>query len=227
MWAGRWDPISPPAVQGHDDCICSLQGGKDHLTAPEWAKKECGREWRCSGWRKEWEEGRGEKKGEKEWERRGRSYGCSKGTQASLKRMWDCPQGVRGHLLPPHCIVHPHWRSGFFLGEALHSVSQFNRLVVSDSLRPHGLQHARFPCPSPTPRACPNSCPSRQWCHPTILSSVIPFFSCLQSFPASGSFPMSQFFSSGGQSIGVSASASVFPVNIQDWFPLGWTGWIS
>ena len=81
--------------------------------------------------------------------------------------------------------------------------------------------------PSPTPRACSNSCPSSQWCHPTILSSVIPFSSCLQSFPTSGSFPMSQFFALGGQSIGVSASASVLPMNIQDWFPLGWTGWIS
>ena len=91
----------------------------------------------------------------------------------------------------------------------------------------HGLQHTRPPCPSPTPRACPNSCPLSQWCHPTISSSVIPFSSCLQSFPASGSFQMSQFFISGGQSIGVSASASVLPVNIQDWFPLGWTGLIS
>ena len=98
---------------------------------------------------------------------------------------------------------------------------------MSDSLRPQGLQHARRPCPSPTPGAHPNSCPSSWWCHPTISSSVIPFSSCLQSFPASGSFPVSQFFASGGQSFGVSASASVFPMNIQDWFPLGWTGWIS
>ena len=85
----------------------------------------------------------------------------------------------------------------------------------------------RLPCPSPTPRACSNSCPSSQWCHPTISSSVVPFSSCLQSFPASGSFPMSQLFASGGQSVGVSASASVPPMNIQDWFPLGLTGWIS
>ena len=97
------------------------------------------------------------------------------------------------------------------------------RSVVSDCLRPHGLQHARPPCPSPTPGACSNSCPSSQWCHPTIASSVIPFFCCPQSLPASGSFPVSQFFASGGQSIGVSASASVFAVNIQDWFPLEWT----
>ena len=104
---------------------------------------------------------------------------------------------------------------------------QFSRSVVSDSLRPHGLQYARLPCPSPTPGACSNSCPSSQWCHPTISSSGILFSSCLQSSQASGSLPMSQFFPSGGQSIGVSASASVLPMNIQDWFPLGWTGWIS
>ena len=103
---------------------------------------------------------------------------------------------------------------------------EFSCSVVSNSLRPYGLQHARLPCPSPTPRAYSNSYPSHQWCHPTISSSIIPFSSCLQSFPATGSFPLSQF-SSGGQNIGVSASASVLPMNIQDWFPLGWTGWIS
>ena len=102
---------------------------------------------------------------------------------------------------------------------------QFSRPVVSDSLRPHGLQHARPPCPSPTPRAGSNSCPLSQWCLPIISPSVVPFSSCLQSFPASGSFPMSQFISSGGQSIG--ALASVLPMNIQDWFPLGWTSLIS
>ena len=91
----------------------------------------------------------------------------------------------------------------------------------------HGLQHARFSCQSPTPGACSNSCPSSQWCHPTILSSVVPFSSCLQSFPASGSFPTSQLFSSGGQSIGVSTSASVLPINTRDWFPLGRTDLIS
>ena len=90
----------------------------------------------------------------------------------------------------------------------------------------YGLQHARPPCPSPTSKVYSNSCPLSQWCHPTTSSSVIPFSSCPQSFPALGSFPMSQFFASGGQSIGVSASASVLPMNIQDWFPLGWTGWI-
>ena len=99
--------------------------------------------------------------------------------------------------------------------------------VTSDSLWPHGLQHARLPCPSPTPGVYSNSCPWSQWCHPTVLSSVIPFSSCLQSFPTSGSFQMSQLFTSGGQSTGVSASTSVLPMNIQDWFPLGRTGWIS
>ena len=96
-----------------------------------------------------------------------------------------------------------------------------------NSLWPHGLQHARLPCPSPTPGVYPSSCPLSRWCHPTILSSVIPFSSCPQSFPASGSFQMSQLFASGGQSIEVSASTSVFPMNIQNWSPLGWTGWIS
>ena len=100
-------------------------------------------------------------------------------------------------------------------------------LSLVDSLQPHGLQHARLPHPSPTPRACSNSCPLSQWYHPTISSSVVPFSSHLQSFPASGSFLRSQFFTSDGQSIGVSASASVLPMNIQDWFPLGLNGLIS
>ena len=104
---------------------------------------------------------------------------------------------------------------------------QFSHSVVSDSLWPYELQHARPSCPSPTPWVHPNPCSSSQWCHPTISSSVIPFSSCPQSFPASVSFPMSQLFASGGQSIGASASALVLPVNIQDWFSLGWTGWIS
>ena len=111
--------------------------------------------------------------------------------------------------------------------KAMTNLVQFSCSVMSDSLRPHGLQHARLSCLSPTPGAYSNSCPSSRWCHPTISSTVVPFSSCLQSFPASGSFPMSQFFTSGGQSIGVSASASVLLINIQDWFPLGWTGWIS
>ena len=104
---------------------------------------------------------------------------------------------------------------------------QVSRLVMSHSLWPHGLQLIRLPCWSPTPRACSNACPLSWWCHPTISSSVVPFSSCLQSCSASGSFPMSQFFASGGQSTGVSASTSVLPMNAQDWSPLGWTGWIS
>ena len=99
--------------------------------------------------------------------------------------------------------------------------------VTSDSLRPHGLQHIRPPCPSPTPGIYPNSCPLSQWRHPTISSCVVPFSSCPQSFPASGSFQMIQLFASGGQSIRVSASTSVPPMNTQDWSPLGWTGWVS
>ena len=101
---------------------------------------------------------------------------------------------------------------------------QFSHLVMSDTLWPHGLQHARPHCPSPTPGVYPNSCSFSLWWHPTISSSVIPFSSCLESFPASGSFQMSQLFTSGGQSIGVSALISVLPMNIHDWFPLGWTG---
>ena len=104
---------------------------------------------------------------------------------------------------------------------------QFSHLVMSDSLQPHEPQYARPPCPSPTPRVYPNSCPLSQWCHPTFSSSVVPFSSCPQSFPASGSFPMSQLFTSSGQSIGVAASTSVLPMNAHDWSPLGWTGWIS
>ena len=107
------------------------------------------------------------------------------------------------------------------------SLVQFSLSVVSDSLRPHELQHTRPPWPSPTPGVHSNSCPSSWWCHPAISSSVVPFSSCPQSLPASGSFPMSQLFAWGGQSIRVSASAWVFPMNTQDWSPLGWTGWIS
>ena len=104
---------------------------------------------------------------------------------------------------------------------------QFSRSVMSNSLLPHELQHARPPCPSPSPGACSNSWPLSQWCHPAISSSVIPFSSCLQSFPAPGCFQMSQLFASSGKSIAVSASTSVLPMNTQDWSPLGWTGWIS
>ena len=104
------------------------------------------------------------------------------------------------------------------------SHNQFSRSAMSDSLQPHELQHARPPCPSPIPKVYPNSCSLSQWCHPTVSSSVVPFFSHLQSFPASGSFQMSQLFASDGRSIRVSASTSVLPMNTQDWSPLGWTG---
>ena len=120
-------------------------------------------------------------------------------------------------------LVKPLLKKGMYI-ESFSSV-QSSHSVVSDSLRPHELQHTRPPCPSPTPRVHSNSCPLSGWCHPTISSSVVPFSSHLQSFPISGSFPMSQVIVSGGQSI--EASASVLPMNIQDWFPLGWTGWIS
>ena len=115
----------------------------------------------------------------------------------------------------------------FFFFQPQFSSVQFSCSVLSDSLWPHEPQHARPPCPSPTPRVHSNWRPSSQWCHPAISSSVVLFSTCLQSFPASGSFQMSQLFASGGQSIGVSASTSVLPMNIHGWFPLGWTGWIS
>ena len=140
------------------------------------------------------------------------------------KHCWDLlPQkfSFKVVLLIDNALGHPG-----VLMQMISSV-QFSHSVVSNSLRPHGLQYARLPCPSPTLGAYSNSCPSSRWCHPTISSSVISLFSHLQSFPASGSFQMSQLFVSGGQSIGVSASASVLPMNIQDWFPLGWTGWFS
>ena len=119
-----------------------------------------------------------------------------------------------------------HMRSKQHAKQSISHSVQFSCSVVSNSLWPHELQHAKPPCPSPTPGVHPNPCPLSCWCHPTISSSVIPF-SCLQSFPASGSFQMSQVLASGGQSIGVSASTSVLPMNTQDWSPLGWTGWIS
>ena len=115
-------------------------------------------------------------------------------------------------------VTFPYW--GF-------SSVQFSHSVVSDSVRPHELQHTRPPCLSPTPRVYPNPCPLSRWCHPAISSSVINFSSCPQSFPASGSFQRSQLFASGSQSIGISASTSVPPMNTQDWSPLEWTGWIS
>ena len=119
-----------------------------------------------------------------------------------------------------------HWQLDLCSILSISSV-QFNHSVVSDSLRPHEPQHSRHPCPSPIPRVYLNSCPLSRWCHPAISSSVIPFSSCPQSFPASGSFQMSQPFTSGGQSMGVSASTSVLPMNTQGWSPLEWTGWIS
>ena len=109
----------------------------------------------------------------------------------------------------------------------MQNISSVPSLVVSDSLQPHRLQHARPPCTSPTPGVDFNSFPLSRWCHPTTSSSVVPFSSWLQSFPALGSFQMTHFFASDGQSIGVSASTSVLPKNTQNWFPLGWTGWIS
>ena len=131
---------------------------------------------------------------------------------------WECK------LMPPP--LKTLWRFFKKLKVELPLLLLFGHSVVSDSLQPPGLQHTRLPCPSSFPRACSNSCPLSWWCHPTILFFVIPFPSCLQSFPASESFSMSQLFESGGQSIWVSASTSVLPMNTQDWSPLGWTGWI-
>ena len=129
-------------------------------------------------------------------------------------------------LLDPIVILFlTSWRKSILFSTVYSSI-QFSRSVVSDSLRPYGLQHTRLPCLSQAPRACSNSCPLSWWCHPTISSSAIPF-SCLQSFPASESFPPSQFFPPGGQSIGASTSASVLPMNIEGWFPLQLTGLIS
>ena len=128
------------------------------------------------------------------------------------RRSWSLPLSLFMAIPWPHCTI---------------ASVQFSCSVMSNSLWPHEPQHARPPCPSPTPRVHPNPCPLSRYCHPAISSSVIPFSSCPQSFPASGSFPMSQLFASGGQSIEVSASTSVLPMNTQDWSPLGWTGWIS
>ena len=136
---------------------------------------------------------------------------------------WIAIPFSRGSSWPRDRTWISHIAGRFFTIWTINSV-QFGGSVMSSSW---WLQHTRPLCPSPTPGAYSNSCPSSRWCHPTTLTSIIPFSSCLQSFPPSGSFPMSQFFASSGQSIGVSASASVLPMNIQDWFPLGWTGWIS
>ena len=153
-----------------------------------------------------------------------------------LKFMWKCKGSRRNQnnlekgnrtegLIPPNSKMLPECYS--YQETVVLASVQSSRSVVSNSFWPHGLQHTRPPCPSPTPRVYSNSCPLSQWCHPIISSSVVPFSSCLPYFPTSGSFQMSQFFTSGGQSIGVSASASVLPMNVQDWFPLWWTGWIS
>ena len=135
-------------------------------------------------------------------------------------------QGKWCVILQKFWLFYIQGRNGLFFLKKWDSV-QFSRSVVSDSLRPHESQHARPPCPSPTPGVHPDSRPSSHWCHPAISSSVVPFSSCPQSLPASGSFPMSQLFAWGGQSIGVSASAPVLPMNTQDWSPSEWTGWIS
>ena len=144
------------------------------------------------------------------------------------------PQSLCGSSSPAPALVSKYldtavilagfWQSLFCLNR---NSIQFSHSVVSNSLRPHGLQYSRPPCPSPTPGVYSNSCPLSRWHHPTISSSLIPFSSHLQSYPASGSFPMSQLFISGGQSIEISASTSVLPMNSQDWSPLEWTGWIS
>ena len=133
---------------------------------------------------------------------------------------WDTYTEVKGH-------VRTQWEAGYQWAKEACQLSQFSCSVVSNSLRPHGLQQARPPSPSPTPRVYSNSCPLSQWYHPSISSSVDPFSSCLQPFPASGSFPVSHFFTSGGQIIRVSATASVLQMNIQDWFPLGNTGFLA
>ena len=138
-----------------------------------------------------------------------------------MLHIWTMPIRYGWHQ-PPQ-IVTIRMCPGSFLVASL----KFSRSVMSDYLQPHGVQHARLPCPSPTPRVCSNSCLSSQSCHASISSSVVPFSSHFQFFPAPGSFPMSQFFASGDQNIGVSASALVLPMNTQDWFPLVWTGWLS
>ena len=142
-----------------------------------------------------------------------------------------CPNGGSGRWAKTRSkdvkCIGSHFLPKWEAWEITFSSVQFSHSVVSDSLRPHELKHTRPPCPSPTPGVYPNSCPLSRWCHPTISPSVIPFSSCPQSFPASGSVQMSQLFASGGQSIRVSASTSVLPMNTQDWSPLGWTGWTS
>ena len=141
--------------------------------------------------------------------------------------LWNLPCTTLDYHLCQCCYLIKHYHPNESVSSVQFSSVQFSRSVLSSSLQPHELQHARPPCPSPTPGVYPNSCPLSRWCHPTISSSVGPFSSCPQSFPALRSFQMTQLFASGGQSIGVSASTSVLPVNTQDWSPLGWFGWIS
>ena len=130
-------------------------------------------------------------------------------------------------MIKIHTHTHTHTHNIQIVNKKCNHLLLFSHSVLSNFLQPHGLQHIRLLCPSPSPRACSNSCALSRWCHPTILSSAVPFSSCLLSFPASTSFPVSWLLTSGGGSIGASASASVLLMNIQDWFPLGWTGWIS
>ena len=151
----------------------------------------------------------------------------SRNSAGQKRVVGNCSNNKRGKLTPR--ILYLARLSFIFDGELKSfqfSSVQFSCSLVPDSLRPHGLQHTRPLCPLPTPRVYSDSCPLSWWYHPTISSSVVPSSSCTQFFPASGSFPMSPFFTSGDQSTGASASASVLPMNIQDWFPLGWTGWI-
>ena len=147
--------------------------------------------------------------------------GCHREAGTTIKPMYGCCI-MTWKLLWIPLLTKPHTQMAYIQdGRDTPLQLLFSCSVVSDSLQPYGLQHARLPCPSPSPGVCWNSCPFSWWCHPTISSSIVPFYSCLQSFLASGSFPMSQFFASSGQSIGASASASVLPMNIQDWFSLG------
>ena len=148
----------------------------------------------------------------------------AQGWQAENSASWVRTKFTRKPFIGEELGSHPASASRTHLEDVHVSSVQFSHSVMSDSLQPHEVQHARPPCPSPTPGVHPNSCPSSQWCHPAISSSVIPFSSCPQSLPASESFPMSQLFTWGDQSIGGSASASVLPMNTQDWSPLGWTG---
>ena len=145
-------------------------------------------------------------------------------------RYQQAPKFWLAFCIPYYIIIYfilYNFLPGINVGRFIFSSVPFSRSVMSHSLWPQGLQHTRPHCPSLTPTVYPNSCPLSQWCHPTVSCSVVPFSSHLQSFPALGSLQMSQHFTSGGQSIGVSASTSVLPMNTQDWFPLGWTGWIS